>query len=103
MCNLNLLIAFLVLKESLFVILDGYLTISLLVNICRLLIGLAIILEHKQIQKVSSEGVQLIFSLMRGRKIQIPLLAGHQRPASETPFRWRADDGPTLNAGLVVI
>ena len=33
--------------------------------------------------------------------MQIPLLAGHQRPVSETPFLWRADDGPTLNAGLV--
>ena len=28
------------------------------------------------------------FSLMRGRMSQIPLLAGHQRPASETPFKW---------------
>ena len=39
--------------------------------------------------------------------IQIPLLAGHQRPTSETPFkmafRWRADDGPTLNAGFVAL
>ena len=26
------------------------------------------------------------FSLMRGGRIQIPLLVGHQRPASETPF-----------------
>ena len=25
----------------------------------------------------------------------------HNRPASKTPFKWRADDGPTLNAGLV--
>ena len=38
--------------------------------------------------------------------MQISLKAGHHRPASETPlmaFRWRADDGPTLNAGLVVL
>ena len=33
--------------------------------------------------------------------IQIPLCEGHHRPASETPFRWRAEDGPTLNAGFV--
>ena len=45
-------------------------------------------------------------SLMRGR-IQIAPLAGHHRPASETAIcmasRWRADDGPTLNAGLVAL
>ena len=36
------------------------------------------------------------FKLMRGKeRIQIPQLAGHQRPASETPH------GPTLNAGFV--
>ena len=28
---------------------------------------------------------------------------GHNRPANETPFRWRADDDPTLNAGLVAL
>ena len=44
---------------------------------------------------------------MRGGRIQIPLSAGHHRPVSETPFKWRfafrwfADVGPTLNAGLV--
>ena len=35
----------------------------------------------------------------------IQLKAGHHRPASETPwmaFRLLADDGPTLNAGLVL-
>ena len=31
----------------------------------------------------------VFFSLMRGGRIQIPLLAGHQHPASETPFKWR--------------
>ena len=40
---------------------------------------------------------------MKGRRIKIPLLAGHHRPASETPLKWRADDGPTLNAGLVAL
>ena len=36
---------------------------------------------------------------------QIPLKVDHHRHASETPFsmafRWRVNDGPTLNAGLV--
>ena len=33
---------------------------------------------------------------MRGERIQIPLKAGHHRPASETPaFRWHADHGLT--------
>ena len=29
----------------------------------------------------------LFFSLMRGGRIQKPLLAGHQRPGGETPFK----------------
>ena len=41
--------------------------------------------------------------LFKGERIQISLKAGHHRPASEMAFRWRADDGPTLNAGLVVL
>ena len=60
-------------------------------------------------RKFLSEGSNFdnvfFFSLMRGGRIQISLLVGHQWPASETPFKWRftggADDGPTLNAGLV--
>ena len=40
---------------------------------------------HARIQKVLSEGVLLFFSLMRGGRIQIPLLAGHQRPTNR---RW---------------
>ena len=36
----------------------------------------------------------LVFSLMRGGRIQIPLLTGHQWPASETPFKWRFAGGP---------
>ena len=36
------------------------------------------------------------FSLMRGGRIQIPLLTGHQRPASETPFKWRFAGGPMI-------
>ena len=45
----------------------------------------------------------VFFSLMRRGRIQIPLLVGHQWPASETPFKWRFAGGPmmaqTLNAG----
>ena len=49
---------------------------------------------HARIQKVLSEGVQLcnsdnVFFLFRGERIQIPLKAGHYRPASETTFKWR--------------
>ena len=33
------------------------------------------------------------------------LKTSHHRPAIETPlaFRWRADDAPTLNAGMVAV
>ena len=31
------------------------------------------------------------------------LKTGHYLPASETAFRWCADDGPILNAGLVAL
>ena len=42
---------------------------------------------------------------MRGGRIQIPPQAGHHPPASLIPFafRWRADDGPTLNASLIAL
>ena len=33
-------------------------------------------------------------SLKREGRIQIPLLAGHRRPTSETPFKWRFAGGP---------
>ena len=36
------------------------------------------------------------FSLMRGVTIQIPLLAGHQRPTSVTPFKLRFAGGPMM-------
>ena len=44
--------------------------------------------------------------LMSGGRIKIPLLAGLVGPpakAIEMAFPWRADDGPTLNAGLVAL
>ena len=28
---------------------------------------------------------------------------GHYRPTSETPFKWRADDGPIFNVGMVAL
>ena len=73
---------------------------------------------HARIQKVLSEGSKFdnVFFfffggggglLMSGGRIKMPLLAGHHRPASETPFEmaflWRAVDGSTLNAGLVAL
>ena len=30
-----------------------------------------------------------VLFMMRGGRIKIPLIAGHHRPASETPFKWR--------------
>ena len=43
--------------------------------------------------------------LMRGERIPIQLKAGHHRPTAKRgmAFRWRADDGLTLNAGLVAL
>ena len=40
-----------------------------------------------------------------GTKDPNTTLAVHHRAASENPFafRWRADDGPPFNAGLVVL
>ena len=40
--------------------------------------------------------LDILCSLVRRRRIQIPLLAGHQRPASETPFKWRFAGGPMM-------
>ena len=36
------------------------------------------------------------FCWCEGGRIQIPLLAGHHRPASETPFIWRFAGGPMM-------
>ena len=48
-------------------------------------------LSHTRKQEVLAEGSNfenVVYSLMRGGKIQMPLLAGHHRLASETPFEW---------------
>ena len=43
--------------------------------------------------------------LMSGGRIKIPLLAGlvGSSARQRKPLKWRADDGPTLNAGLVAL
>ena len=33
----------------------------------------------------------------------MPLKMGYHRPAISMAFRWRADDGPPLSAGLVAL
>ena len=39
----------------------------------------------------------LSFLVDERRGIQIPIQAGHDRPASETPFKWRFDDVPMMS------
>ena len=48
--------------------------------------------SRKFCQRVSN----FFFSLMRGGRIQIPLLAGHQRPTSKMPFKWRFAGGQMM-------
>ena len=62
---------------------------------------------HARIQKVLSEGVKLLFFFFlvdEGREDPKNTKSGpssaRQRNAIEMAFHWRADDGPTLNAGL---
>ena len=43
-----------------------------------------------------SPTLKFFFSLMSGGRIQKPLLAGHKRPASETPFKWCFAGGPMM-------
>ena len=56
--------------------------------------------QHARIQEVLPEGVKLFLSLVDEGRVQIPIQVDHYLPVSETPFPWRANDGPTLNAGL---
>ena len=60
---------------------------------------------HARTQKVIFRGVPALASFLADEWIKISLKLDHHRPVSETPFkmafRWRADGGPTLNAGLV--
>ena len=72
-----------------------------------------IVRQHARIQRIFPEGVQLFFIFLVNEWIQIPLtraIIGTPAKRNLTPakrhliaFRWRADDGPTLNAGLVVL
>ena len=50
-------------------------------------------------RKFCQRGSNFFFSLMRGGRIQISLLAGNQRP----PAKRHLNDGPTLNARLVAL
>ena len=36
------------------------------------------------------------FFFDKGKEVQIALKAGHHRPASETPFKWRLAGGPMM-------
>ena len=61
---------------------------------------------HARIQNILSEGVQLIFA-DEGREntnitISRPSSARHWN-AILMAFRWRADNGPPLNAGLLTL
>ena len=64
---------------------------------------------HARIQKVLSEGFQLkqvlflqLMSTMRGSKYYDKRVIISPPPKRHyMAFRWRVDDGPTLNAGLV--
>ena len=62
---------------------------------------------HARIQEVCQWGptlTTLYVFVNEWKKDPNTRKAGHNRPASETPFkmafRWRTDDGQTLNAGL---
>ena len=44
----------------------------------------------------------LLFSFYEGKRIKIALKAGHHRPASETPFKWRFAGGPMMAQHLML-
>ena len=59
---------------------------------------------HARIQKVLSEGSNtdvFFFSWWDGEMIEMPLKGGPSSARGRMAFRWRADNGPPLNAGLV--
>ena len=63
---------------------------------------------HARIQKVLSRGSNVFFisflQLMRGTKYYDKwAIIGLPAKCHQMAFRWRADDGPTLNAGLVAL
>ena len=57
---------------------------------------------HAMIQKILPEEVQpWQHFFVKGESIQIALKVDHHRPVMA--FRWQADDGPTLKAGLLTL
>ena len=59
--------------------------------------------SRKFCQRGSNWHFLYFFKSIRGERILLPQKAGHHQPASGTPFRWWADDGLTLNAGLIAL
>ena len=66
---------------------------------------------HARIQKglpmsfvkgVQLENVFLMMMMMMGKRILIALKAGHQRPASETFFKWRFAGGQMIDQNLML-
>ena len=56
-------------------------------------------LTHARIQKICQRGSNFdnfFFSLMRGGRIKIPLLAGNHQPPIETPFKWHFSGVPMI-------
>ena len=82
----------------------SFISSSLIVAPPGMCIGLCLVqvMLHAHIQKGFTTLTTLFFKMMREERIQMPLKADHHRPASET-FRWRNDDSPILNAGLVAL
>ena len=68
------------------------------------------LITRARIQRVLSEGVQNLIAIFvvdegiedQNTTISVPSSA-QQRNAIEMAFRWLADDGPKLNAGLVAL
>ena len=56
-------------------------------------------MDHARIHEVFFSGgptLTTFFSLMRVKRIQVPLYVGYHRPTSETPFKWRFAGGPMV-------
>ena len=58
--------------------------------------------SRKFCQKGSNSD-NVFFFLMRGERIQIGIKEGNHRPPAKRHYPWWADEGPTLNAGLVAL
>ena len=63
-------------------------------------------ISHALIQKVLPEGFSFdnVFYLVdEGSKVPNTTISGPSSTRQRNAFRWHADDGPTLNAGLVAL